>query len=142
MDIVLNILLWIHLLALVGGGASSVAMPAIASQMAKATPEGRASLQAVAKRVVTAARGAIVVLIITGPLMFWLKWSFTAPSMTWFGIKMLFVLVIVVAMILGGIAMRRAQTGDSGAQATALRMGMVSSISLLIVVLAAVFAFH
>ena len=91
-----------------GGGASSVAMPAIGAQMAKATAEGRASLQGVARRVVMAGRGAVVVLLVTGPLLYWLKWNFTAPSMMWFGIKMLFVLVLVVAMIVGGIAMKRA----------------------------------
>lgn len=141
MDIIQKLLLWIHLLALVGGGASSVAMPAIGAQMAKATAEGRASLQGVARRVVMAGRGAMVVLLITGPLLYWLKWNFTAPSAIWFGIKMLFVLILVVAMIVGGLGMKRAMGGDPSGQALAMRMGMVSSISMLIIVLAAVFAF-
>lgn len=142
MDILNNILLWIHLMALVGGGASSVAMPAIAAQMAKAPPEARPSLGAVSRRIVSAARGAVVVLIITGPLLFWLKYDFTAPSMTWFGIKMLFVLLIVIGMIVGGINMRKAGEGDAGAQRTLRAMGLLTSLSLVIVVLAAVFAFE
>ena len=141
MEIVQNLLLWIHLVALVGGGAASVAMPAIGAQMPKATPEARAALGAVARRVTMAGRGAVVVLLITGPLLFWLKWSFTAPSMTWFGIKMLFVLLILVGMIVGGINAKKAAQGDAAAQTMMQRMGMLSGGSLLIVVLAAVFAF-
>lgn len=142
MDILNNILLWIHLLALVGGGAGSVAMPIIAAQMASASPEARPVLGAVQRRIVTVGRGAVVVLLITGPLLFWLKWNFTAPSMTWFGIKMLFVLLILVGLIIGGINMKKAAAGDKGAQAMMMRMGMLTSGSLLVVVLAAVFAFN
>ncbi len=142
MDIVLNILLWIHLVALVGGGASAVAMPAIAGQMPTATPDARAALGKVAKRLTMAGRGAVVVLLITGPLMYWLKWDFTAPSALWFGIKMLFVLAIVAGMIVSGINAKKAMQGDAGAQRTMQLSGMLTGVALLIVVLAAVFAFH
>lgn len=142
MDIVLNILLWIHLIALIGGGANTVAMPAIASQMPNATPDARAALGRVVKRLTMAGRGAVVVLIITGPLMYWLKWNFTPVSQMWFGIKMLFVLAIVVGLIVSGLNAKKAMQGDVGAQRTAQLAGIFTSVSLLIVVLAAVFAFH
>ena len=142
MDIVLNILLWIHLIALVGGGASAVAMPAIAGQMPTTTPDARAALGKVAKRLTMAGRGAVVVLIITGPLMYWLKWDFTPVSQMWFGIKMLFVLAIIAGMIVSGINAKKAMQGDAGAQRTMQLSGMLTGLSLLIVVLAAVFAFH
>jgi uncharacterized membrane protein len=141
-DIVLNILLWIHLVALVGGGASAVAMPAIAGQMPTASPDARAALGKVAKRLTMAGRGAVAVLLITGPLMFWLRWNFTPASQMWFGIKMLFVLAIVVSMIVSGINAKKAMQGDAGAQRIMQLSGMITGGSLLVVVLAAVFAFH
>lgn len=141
MDIVEDLLLWIHLIALVGGGASAVAMPVIARQVRTATPEARTALWAVGKRLTMAARGSVVVLLVTGPLLFWLKWDFSAPSMTWFGIKMLFVLAIIAAMIVSGVNARKAMQGDAAAQRTMQLAGMLSGLSLLIVVLAAAFAF-
>ena len=142
MDIVLNILLWIHLIALVGGGASAVAMPAIAGQLPTATPDARAALGKVARRLTMAGRGAVVVLIITGPLMYWLKWNFTPVSEAWFGIKMLFVLAIVAGMIVSGINAKKAMQGDAGAQRIVQLSGILTGVALLIVVLAAVFAFN
>jgi uncharacterized membrane protein len=142
MEILNNILLWIHLMALVAGGAGSVAMPAIAAQMGTAPPDARPVLGAVQRRIVMVGRAAVAVLLVTGPLMFWLKWDFTAPSMTWFGIKMLFVLLLLVGLIVGGMNMKKAAQGDAGARTLMMRMGMLTSASLLIIVLAAVFAFN
>jgi uncharacterized membrane protein len=142
MDILIDILFWIHLMALVGGGASAVAMPAIGAQMQGATPDTRQRLLAVSKRLMMAARGSVVALIITGPLMFWLKWDFSAPSMAWFGIKMVLVILLIVFMIVGGIAAKKAMEGDASAGARAGLMGRLSGATLALIVLAAVFAFN
>jgi uncharacterized membrane protein len=141
MDILIGILFWIHLMALVGGGAASVAMPAIGAQMQGATPDARQRLLAVSKRLMMAGRGSVVALIITGPLMFWLKWDFTAPSMIWFTIKMVLVVILIICMIVGGIAFRKAQEGDASAIARSKMAGQLAGLSLLLIVLAAVFAF-
>jgi uncharacterized membrane protein len=141
-EILNNILLWIHLMALVAGGAGSVAMPAIAAQMAGAPADARPVLGAIQRRIAMTGRAAVVVLLITGPLMFWLKWNFTAPSMIWFGLKMLFVLLLLVAMIVGGLNMKKASQGDAGAQRLMMQMGMLTSGALLLIVLSAVFAFN
>ncbi|KRA45513.1 hypothetical protein [Devosia sp. Root635] len=142
MDILVNLLFWIHLLALVGGGASAVAMPIIGSKLVTAEGPTREVLFDIVTRISRAARGALGGLIITGILLFWLKWDFSAPSMTWFGIKMALVLVLLGATIVGGINLRKAHGGDAEAGRRAGIAGQVAGLALAATVLSAVFAFN
>jgi len=142
MDILFGILFWIHLMALMAGGTSSVAMPAIGAQMSGATPETRQRLMAVSKRLMMLARAAVVALIVTGPLLLWLGYGFRAPDEAWFGIKMLLVVVLIVLMILGGIAAKKAMNGDAEAGKRAGLISRISAATLALIVLAAVFAFN
>jgi uncharacterized membrane protein len=141
MEIVNGILFWIHLVALVGGGATAVVMPIIGKQMPTATPEARAALLALGYRISVAGRGAIGALIVTGPLLFWLKWDFSPPSMIWFGIKMVLVVALLVGVSIAGVNLKKAQSGDATAAATARRVGPINGMILLGIILAAVFAF-
>lgn len=142
MDILINLLFWVHLLALVGGGASSVAMPIIGSKLATSDGTTRATLFEIAGRISTVGRGALSGLIVTGILLFWLKWDFSAPSMVWFGIKMALVLVLLGAIIVGGINFKKARGGDVAAGRVAGIAGQVAALTLAGVILAAVFAFN
>jgi protoporphyrinogen IX oxidase len=142
MEILVNIILWVHLVALVGAGASAVAMPVIGGRMGSASPETRTVLFGIVRRISTSARGALVLLLITGPLLFWLRWDFTAPSMVWFAIKMVLVLVILVCVIVAGINGSKAQSGDTNAARTAAVAGRIMGAALLGVIFAAVFAFN
>jgi putative membrane protein len=141
MDILIKLLFWVHLLALVGGGASSVSMPIIGSKLATADGATRETLFEIAGRITKAGRGALGGLIVTGILLFWLKWDFSAPSMLWFGIKMALVLVLLGAVIVGGINFKKARGGDVAAAQTAALAGRIAGLALVGVILAAVFAF-
>jgi uncharacterized membrane protein len=142
MDILVNLLFWVHLLALVGGGASSVAMPIIGSKLATADGPTRETLFEIAGRITGVGRAALAVLIVTGTLLFWLKWDFSAPSVVWFGIKMALVLVLMGAMIVGGINVKKARGGDAAARRIAGIAGQVAGLTLACIVLSAVFAFN
>ena len=142
MDILINLLFWVHLLALVGGGASSVAMPIIGSKLATADGATRQTLFEIAGRISMAGRGALGGLIVTGILVFWLKWDFSAPSMIWFGIKMALVVVLLGCVIVGGINFKKARGGDGAAARTAALAGRIAGLALAGAVLAAVFAFN
>jgi uncharacterized membrane protein len=83
-----------------------------------------------------------VVLIITGPLMLWLKFGGHAPSDSWFMVKMVLVLIVIVGVIVNGLAFRRLRNGDVAATAMATQSRIVTSVALVLVVLAAVFAFN
>lgn len=142
MDILINLLFWVHLLALVGGGAGSVAMPIIGSKLATADGATRQTLFEIAGRITKVGRGALGGLIITGILLFWLKWDFSAPSMIWFGVKMALVVVLLGCVIVGGINFKKAKGGDAAAARTAALAGRIAGLSLAGVILTAVFAFN
>ncbi|WP_332686853.1 hypothetical protein [Devosia sp.] len=142
MDILINLLFWVHLLALVGGGASSVAMPIIGSKLATADGATRETLFEIAGRISKAGRGALGGLIVTGILLFWLRWNFSAPSMIWFSVKMALVVVLLGCVIVGGINFKKARGGDVAAAGTARMAGQVAGLALAGVILSAVFAFN
>jgi putative membrane protein len=141
MGILTGLLFWVHLLALVGGGASSVAMPIIGSKLATADGATRETLFEIAGRLSKIGRGALGGLIVTGILLFWLKWDFSAPSMIWFSIKMVLVVVLLGCIIVGGINFKKARGGDMAAGRTARMVGQVAGLTLAGVILSAVFAF-
>jgi putative membrane protein len=142
MDVTINILLWLHLLALGLGGVATFGVPVIGSQIAGATVEARPLLFLLARRMAMVGRGAFVVLIITGPLIVWLKFGGAAGFNFWFGLKMLFVLVLLAVLIAGGIFSKRAENGDRAAAAMLPRISIVGMAAFALIVLSAVFAFN
>jgi uncharacterized membrane protein len=140
MDIVLLILFWIHLVSLALGGAAVFGIPVVGSRMASATAETRPTLFAVADGLSRVGRAALGLLIITGPLMLWLKYGWAAPNV-WFWVKMILVLALIVLVIYAGINAKRAQTGDMAAAKRAPVIGMTGVVLYLLVIGAAVAAF-
>jgi putative membrane protein len=140
MDIVFNALLWLHIIALVVGGTNSVAMPVIGSRMPTATPDMRATLFAIGERLSTFGKGAMVVLLITGPLMLWIRYGWAVPNF-WFWIKMALIVVMLVTISLSSVNAKKAQQGDMAAGKKAGEFGRITGIAFAGVLLAAVFAF-
>ena len=142
MDIVNNLLFWLHFIGLGLGGVATFGLPVVGRQMPTATAETRPTLFKIANGLSSIGRAGFGVLIITGPLLFWLKWSGSAPEMAWFIAKMVFVLLLLILVIVAGITSKRAQGGD---MAAGKRMPMLSIIGLVLflgVLLCAVFAFN
>lgn len=133
MDIVFNILLITHLGALTVGATSAIGAPIVMSRMAGATPEGRQMLGGIAARFGLNARIAVGVLVVSGVLMLWLRYGGVDGLGPWFWVKMALVAVIILAMIVGQVARGRVNPGI---------MGWVTRLSLLGIVIAAVFAFN
>ncbi|MBI4923603.1 MAG: hypothetical protein HY834_17825 [Devosia nanyangense] len=134
MDIVFNTLLIIHLLALAVGATTTVAMPIIVSRMASATPDGRQMLAGIGARLSLNSRIAVGVLLVSGGLMVWLRYGGVDGLGSWFWAKMGLVAILVAALIANAVAPR-------GTLNPAV-MGWITRLSLLGVVIAAVFAFN
>lgn len=101
METLFNILLMIHLGALVVGGATTVAMPLVGRQMAGAAPETLGRLGPIARQLQLNARIAVGVLLVTGIAMLWLRYDGNAVGLgPWFVAKLTFVGVILVAVVL------------------------------------------
>jgi hypothetical protein len=134
MDLTFNILLIIHLISLVVGATSAVAMPVVMGRMAGATPDGRQMLGGIGAQLGLNSRIAFGVLIVTGVAMIVVRYGGVDGMSPWFWAKMALVVVILLAMI--GSAVLR----PGGAAPRIL--GWVTRLALLGVVIAAVFAFN
>ena len=137
----INLLLWIHLVSLGLGGAAIFGIPVVGSRIPTSNTETRPLLFAIARRLSTFGRAAIGVLLITGPLMLWLKDGWTALNF-WFWIKMALVAVLLATIILAGINTRRGEKGDAVAAKRGPRIGMVALVVYLATIFCAVFAFN
>lgn len=141
MDVLSNILFWLHLVALAAGGAASFGLPVVGSMMPSATAETRPTLFKVGQRLSTIGRAGLATLIVTGPLLVWLKYGGTDGFTWWFWAKMVLVVILLGLVIFGGINAKRIQGGDMAAAKRAPQIGMASMATLILVVLTAVFAF-
>lgn len=137
-----NILFWLHLVALAAGGAATFGIPVVGSKMATASAEMRPVLFSIIKGISSVSRGAIGVLLVTGPLLVWLKYGGFGGFNTWFWVKMVLVLILLGLVIFSGINAERASKGDVAAAKRGPQLGMVLMVTLLAIILTAVFAFE
>ena len=96
MDIVINLCSGCISLALWRWAAlPSFGMPVVGAQMPTRRAETRPTLFQIAKRLSTLGRAALASLIVTGPLMFWLKSGAGGVPACWFWAKMVLVLLLL-----------------------------------------------
>jgi hypothetical protein len=142
MDIVFDALLMAHLLSLLAAGAVVVVMPMIGARMPGASPETRGTLGGIAQRIGLSSRIAFGVLLVSGPLMVWIRFGGVAGMTVWFWIKMALIVLMAIGMGVGGRVRASAKPGDTRAVAIAKAATNVSRLSLVGVIVAAVLAFN
>jgi len=142
MDIVNNLLFWVHLMALALGGAASFGIPVVGSRMPTAAPEVRPTLLAIMHGLSRVGRAGIGTLLVTGLLLVWLKYGGVDKVNVWFWVKMVLVAGLLAGIIYGGILLKRTMSGDTTSARQSPRVGMVNTLLLLGIVLSAVFAFE
>ena len=141
MDYLNSVLFWLHLVALALGGVASFGIPVVGSKLASASPETRPLLFSIVEGLSRIGRAGFGLLIVTGPLLVWLKYGGTGGFTFWFWVKMVLVLILLGLIIFAGTNGRRAQGGDVAAAKRAPMIGMASMLTFLLVVAAAVLAF-
>lgn len=134
MDYLFQLLLVIHLLALVVGTATTVAMPVVMSRMAGAGPEARPSFMSIGKRLSLNARVAVGVLVLSGLAMVLVRYGGFEAMSGWFWFKMVLVTVIIVAMVLGLVA----RPGALNPRV----MSVITRGAIIGIIVASVLAFH
>jgi uncharacterized membrane protein len=110
--------------------------------MAAATPDTRPVLFNIAHGLSTVGRAAIGTLIVTGPLILWLRFGWNPPNATWFAVKMILVVLLLAGVIYAGILLKRAEGGDRAAGQMMPRVGGGMLVVFLLLILSAVFAFE
>ena len=83
----------------------------------------------------------IVIAVVSGPLMLWQRYGGFDGVSHWFWVKMLFLLALAGGVVTSAISARKMRDGDPAATRRVRAGRMVSSVSLLGIVLAAVLAF-
>lgn len=141
MEILNPILFWLHLIALTLGGAAAFGIPAVGSRLAGATAESRPLLFGAIHTLSNLGKVAMAVLLITGPLMVWLKFGGTGGLSHWFWVKMALVVAMLVAIVIAGRATDKAQAGDVAALGRSKLAGQIASGCMVLVVLTAVITF-
>ena len=142
MDIVFDLLLMAHLMALLAAGSTVVAIPMIGTRLATASPEVRPILGGLAQQIGGFARIAFGVLLVSGPLMVWLRFGGVAGMTPWFWVKMGLIVVMAVAMGVNGRFRQKAMAGDARAAAMVRAGATIARLALVGVVAAAVLAFN
>ena len=141
MGILYQLLFWVHMVSLAAGGVAAYGIPIVGMRMATATPETRPLLFSLADRFSNVGRAALGLLIITGPIMFWLGWNWTAQNTAAFAAKMVLVVLLLILVIVAGINAKRAEHGDMAAAKRAPALGMSAAIVFTLIPLAAALAF-
>jgi hypothetical protein len=137
-DALVIFLFWIHLLSLALGGAAAFGIPVVGSRIGGAPAEQRPTLFWIADTLSNIGRVALAALIITGPLLLWLQ--HVEPT-TWFWVKMVLVVLMLITVIWAGINAKRAEHGDMAAARRAPALGIMALSIYILIILSAVLAF-
>lgn len=133
MDYAFQIFLIIHLIALVFGTATTVAMPVVMREMAGATPESRKMLGAIGARLSLNSRIAFLVLLLSGPAMVFVRYGGLSGMSPWFFAKLGLVALIVTLIVISLVAPARALNPRL--------FGWMTRLTLLGIVVSSVLAF-
>ncbi|MBN9363661.1 MULTISPECIES: hypothetical protein [unclassified Devosia] len=134
MDVVFTVLLIAHLVGLMLVAAAFLPLLGMMGQ-AGAAPQ--------TNRLLTGfGHYGIIVLLLSGPLLIWVRYGGFDGVSHWFWAKMGFVLVLAAGVVTSAVSARRMRAGDAAATAR-VRLGrIVAVVSLLAIVVFAVLAFN
>lgn len=138
----INFLLWIHIVALVAGGSNTVVMPIIGATLPKVDEKTRATLFGIGFQMATVGKVAGVTLLVSGPLLLWLKYGGLQGATPWFWVKMVLMVVMIAAIIFEEANFKKSASGDAVAARNAKLGGIIAAVAFLGVLLAAVLAFN
>ena len=138
----INLLLWIHIVAFVAGGSNIVVMPIIGATLPKVDEQTRVTLFTIGFRMATVSKVAAATLVITGPLLLWLKYGGLEGATPWFWAKMVLMVVMFAAIGFAETNFKKSASGDQVAARRSKLGGIIATVAFLGVLLAAVLAFN
>lgn len=83
----------------------------------------------------------IIIALITGPLMIWLRYGGFDGISHWFWVKMLFLVALAAGVVMSAISAKQMRAGDPAATARVRTGRIVAALSLVGIVASAVLAF-
>jgi protoporphyrinogen IX oxidase len=137
-----NLLLWLHFIGIgmaVGGG---IALSQTGPKLVAAPVDQRDELWRFETFFSRLGAAGIVILLITGPLMVWLRFGGPGGFTWWFWVKMGLVATAVLAVGLHEWSGTRFKGGDQSAVRLMFIGGRLAGAAILLAMLSAVFAFN
>jgi putative membrane protein len=138
----ISLLLWIHIVALVAGGSNTVVMPIIGATLPNVDEQSRTALFRIGFRMAAVGKVAAATLLISGPLLLWLKYGGLQGVTPWFWAKMTLIVVMFAAIIFEETNFKKMASGDQAAARNSKLGGIIATVAFLGVLLAAVLAFN
>jgi protoporphyrinogen IX oxidase len=142
MDIFINILFWLHFIGLAMGIGGGIALGFVGPKLIVAEGSMKDEMWGFERFFGRVGSAGLVILIVTGPLVLWLKFGGSEGLTWWFWAKMIFVVIA-----LGGVATHqwagsRFHRGDRRTIPIMFASGRIAGASMALAVLCAVFAFN
>lgn len=141
MEILINILIFLHILGLVIGMGSGVALSRLGPFYGQISEDQRGVLFKFAFLLGRNGHIGLGLLWVTGILVVWLKYGGVADFSWWFWAKMVLVVILSASIGMGSAAFRKFAAGDMGASARAAMAGKINAVAGVLIILSAVFAF-
>jgi hypothetical protein len=141
-DVIVNILFWLHFIGLAMGLGGGIALGFIGPKLIAAEGymlEEMWRFETFFSRVGSAGLG---ILIITGPLMLWLKFNGPGGLTGWFWAKMAFVTIALIGVATHQWAGSRFRNGDLSAIPVMFASGRTAGAAMALAILCAVFTFN
>ena len=141
MDALLSILLWLHFLGLATGLGGGIALSQTGPRLVSASGAERPLVWKLERAFSIIGSIGVGILVVTGPLLLWLKYGGPDGLSPWFSAKMVFVMLTVAGVIAHELAGRRFRAGSTGAYRWMAIAGRTAGISMVLAVLCAVMTF-
>ena len=138
----INVLLWLHFIGVGMGMGGGIALSQIGPRLVVAPIDQRQLLWSLEVFFARVGAGGLGILLVSGPLMLWLKFDGPSGLNWWFSAKMLLVGVALIGVILHEWAGRRFRNGDGSAVPLMFIGGRAAGIGIVLAMLCAVFTFN
>jgi protoporphyrinogen IX oxidase len=138
----INILLWLHFLGVGMGMGGGIALSQVGPRLVVAPMDQRELLWSFEIFFSRIGAGGLVILLITGPSMLWLKFDGPSGLSWWFWAKMLFVVVALIGVSLHEWAGQRFRKGNESFVPLMFIGGRMAGVGILLAMLCAAFTFN
>lgn len=137
-----NILLWLHFVGIGMGMGGGIALSQVGPRLVVAPVDQRQLLWSLEVFFSRVGAGGIAMLLVTGPLILWLKFGGPGGLNWWFSAKMFLVGIALIGVILHEWAGRRFRNGDESAVPLMFIGGRTAGIGMALAMLCAAFTFN
>lgn len=142
MQMFIVILLWLHFMGIALGLGAGISLSQVAPRLVAAAPGDARALDTLEMALSRIGITGLTLLLVTGPLLLWLRFGGIQLMSAWFWVKMAFVALTVVGVATSKWATGRFRAGERQYAKLMLIGGRVAGISAVLAMLCATLTFN